>query len=68
MTKQAKFPQPCRRCRGTGQYVWGAIVNGVPQHSGPCFLCDGTGRITSCEQIRRFIRQSNVAAYLRGGM
>lgn len=34
----------CHDCRGTGVYVWGAIVNGVPTHSGPCFRCSGKGR------------------------
>lgn len=36
-------PPPCWRCGGTGIYVWGAIVNGKPTHSGPCYACQGGG-------------------------
>lgn len=35
MTDDA-IPQ-CRRCNGTGTFEW------KPGHSGPCFLCNGTG-------------------------
>ena len=28
---------PCRRCKGAGVYSW------AEGHSGPCFLCNGTG-------------------------
>ena len=34
----------CDRCHGTGIYVWGAIVNGNPQHAGTCFKCNGSGK------------------------
>lgn len=34
---------PCWRCHGTGVYVWGAILNGRPTRSGPCFACQGGG-------------------------
>jgi hypothetical protein len=34
----------CDQCHGRGTYCWGAVVNGVPTHSGPCFRCCGTGR------------------------
>lgn len=34
----------CHDCRGTGVYCWGAVVNGKPTHTGPCFRCCGKGR------------------------
>ena len=34
---------PCNRCGGTGEYVWGTIHNGVASHRGPCFRCAGNG-------------------------
>jgi hypothetical protein len=34
----------CNDCGGSGVYCWGAIINRVPQHSGPCFRCQGKGR------------------------
>ncbi len=34
----------CDRCGGSGVYQWGACVNGVMTHSGPCFACQGKGR------------------------
>lgn len=37
-------PGVCAKCKGAGVYGWGACVNGVMQHSGPCFSCKGTGK------------------------
>lgn len=37
-------PGVCAKCKGAGAYGWGACVNGVMQHSGPCFSCKGTGK------------------------
>lgn len=60
-------PGTCAKCKGSGVYRWGAVVNGVPQHGGTCFSCRGTGR-----QDRRQIRRNRaynrhkVAALLRG--
>lgn len=34
---------PCHRCQCTGNFVWGAFVNGRPTHSGSCFKCNGRG-------------------------
>jgi hypothetical protein len=45
-------PGECCKCRGTGIYRWGRIVNGPPSKSGTCFACNGTGR-QSRRQIRR---------------
>jgi hypothetical protein len=45
-------PGQCAKCRGTGTYCWGAVVNGKPTHSGMCFSCQGTGKQSS-KQIRR---------------
>lgn len=39
-------PGTCAKCRGTGTYAWGAVVNGKPEHSGQCHACRGTGRQT----------------------
>ena len=33
----------CYRCAGTGTYRWGAFINGVASHEGPCFACQGGG-------------------------
>ena len=45
-------PGLCRKCKGTGVYRWGAVVNGHSAHSGPCHSCGGTGRQTAAD-IRR---------------
>jgi DnaJ-class molecular chaperone len=37
-------PGACAKCRGSGRYAWGAMVNGRMQHEGTCFSCRGTGR------------------------
>lgn len=37
----------CDRCGGSGIYVWGAIINGVPQYAGTCFKCMGVGKVHS---------------------
>jgi hypothetical protein len=34
----------CERCRGTGVYKWGAVVNGKPTHTGTCYQCCGAVR------------------------
>jgi DnaJ-class molecular chaperone len=36
-------PGPCAKCRGSGVYRWGAVVNGRCEKQGPCFSCKGTG-------------------------
>ncbi len=45
-------PGACAKCKGSGLYAWGAVVNGKPEHSGTCFSCRGTGR-QDRQQIRR---------------
>ena len=42
----------CDRCHGTGEYVWGAIVNGKPTKKGVCFACEGKGRQNQGDFIR----------------
>jgi len=37
-------PGRCEKCRGSGLYCWGAVVNGKPEKSGPCHSCRGTGQ------------------------
>jgi len=35
----------CPKCHGSGEYRWGACVNGKPPaKGGPCFACEGKGR------------------------
>ena len=50
----ADKPGRCPKCRGSGLYSWGAIVNGRPSKSGQCHSCGGTGR-----QTRRDIARNN---------
>ena len=45
-------PGKCVKCRGTGEYRWGAIVNGKSNHAGTCYSCRGTGK-QSATQIKR---------------
>lgn len=33
----------CDRCGGSGEYLWGACVNGVMTHRGTCYGCKGEG-------------------------
>jgi DnaJ-class molecular chaperone len=40
-------PGTCGKCNGTGQYSWGASINGKMQHGGTCYSCKGTGKQTS---------------------
>jgi len=42
----------CQDCGGTGRYVWGTIINGVPQHSGKCYRCNGKGFQTAEDRKR----------------
>lgn len=45
-------PGRCIKCSGTGTYKWGAVVNGVSQHSGKCHSCGGTGAQTKADIAR----------------
>ena len=44
----------CDACRGTGRYQWGASINGVMQHSGPCFRCQSKGKQTQEDFTRNW--------------
>lgn len=46
------LPGKCAKCGGSGRYVWGGSVNGVPRFSGQCHSCRGTGQ-QSARDIRR---------------
>ncbi len=48
----AEAPGTCPKCKGTGQYSWGATINGVPRQTGTCFSCQGTGNQDN-RQIKR---------------
>ena len=45
-------PGKCVKCKGSGEYCWGAVVNGKPTHKGRCHSCQGTGR-QDAAQIKR---------------
>ena len=45
-------PGVCEKCKGSGVYRWGAVVNGKCAHEGTCFSCKGTGKQTK-RDIRR---------------
>ena len=44
-------PGKCVKCKGTGEYKWGACINGKMSHVGPCYSCKGTGHQTQ-KQIK----------------
>jgi DnaJ-class molecular chaperone len=44
-------PGTCTKCKGTGTYSWGAMVNGKMTNTGTCFSCRGTGQ-QSAKQIK----------------
>ena len=45
-------PGRCNKCKGTGTYYWGAVVNGKPSKSGPCHSCGATGQQTKRDIAR----------------
>jgi len=52
MSQPNETPGKCGKCKGSGTYSWGTILNGVPKHSGPCHSCGGKGHQTA-EDIAR---------------
>ena len=60
-------PGQCGKCKGTGAYAWGAVVNGRPSHTGTCFSCRGTGR-QDARQIRtnHTYNRHKIARIVRG--
>ena len=52
-----KAEEKCQRCSGTGTYVWGTILNGVPSHGGVCYRCNGNGLnwVANIDQVRKLI-------------
>lgn len=49
---EESYPRPCPKCHTTGTYGWGACVNGVMEHTGKCFACDGKGQQTLADAKR----------------
>lgn len=45
-------PGECEKCSGSGQYKWGAVVNGQASKVGPCWSCIGTGKQTTRDMRR----------------
>ena len=43
--RKAIIENQCDRCGGSGQYMWGAMINNRPQFMGTCFKCNGIGVI-----------------------
>jgi DnaJ-class molecular chaperone len=42
----------CPKCRGSGVYAWGPVVNGKVTHTGQCHSCAGKG-FQTLSDIRR---------------
>jgi DnaJ-class molecular chaperone len=42
-------PGECAKCHGSGEYRWGAVVNGKAQHVGKCHACGGKGHQTAAD-------------------
>jgi DnaJ-class molecular chaperone len=45
-------PGQCSKCKGSGEYRWGASVNGRTAFSGRCHSCGGTGEQTRSDIAR----------------
>jgi DnaJ-class molecular chaperone len=54
-----EVPGTCGKCKGTGEYRWGAVQNGRPSKSGPCHSCRGTGK----QDIRQIARNNAYNRY-----
>ena len=52
MSQPNAKPGTCGKCKGSGRYVWGAIINGVAKNSGPCHSCGGKGHQTRSDIAR----------------
>jgi DnaJ-class molecular chaperone len=52
MSQPNDKPGQCGKCRGSGEYRWGAVINGKSQHSGKCNSCGGKGHQDAAD-IRR---------------
>jgi hypothetical protein len=50
-----KAKTKCDVCKGSGVYRWGASINGVMQHSGPCFRCESKGYQGQADYVRNRI-------------
>ena len=42
----------CDKCKGTGTFRWGAVVNNKPLYSGPCFRCGASGTMSFADMAR----------------
>lgn len=45
-------PGRCAKCKGTGEYRWGACVNGKMTNVGKCNACGGKGEQTQADIYR----------------
>lgn len=55
-THESKRPEClyCGNCGGSGNYSWGAVVNGKVTHTGTCFQCAGKGYQDDADQRRNY--------------
>ena len=60
-------PGRCEKCRGSGVYSWGAIINGKPSKSGTCFSCRGTGKQTNRQRARNSTYNRHKVAQIMAG-
>lgn len=50
-------------CGGTGRWVCGPIVNGVPHREGMCFRCQGKGFQTPQDVKRNRFYDNNIRRF-----
>jgi DnaJ-class molecular chaperone len=48
----AEIPGKCPKCNGSGEYRWGAVINGQASKSGSCHSCRGTGKQDRSQILR----------------
>lgn len=60
-------PGQCAKCRGTGEYRWGACVNGRMTNVGPCHSCRGTGQQQARDILRNRAYNRHKLVTLFGG-
>jgi len=60
-------PGRCEKCRGTGRYSWGAVINGKVQNSGACHSCRGTGAQSRADIARNHTYNRHKIAQICSG-
>ena len=62
----AHRPGQCPKCHGSGEYHWGATINGKPAKSGPCHSCQGTGQQSRSDIARNRAYNRHKLANMEG--